>query len=91
MNCATPSHLDVTVRLQVLSDVSSVINSYAVGSLRALATLALALGNSADADAFNATATAIAASVNKYMFANGTYTDGLGISHSAFQASIYPL
>jgi hypothetical protein len=80
-----------------LTDVNTVISAYAVGSMRALATLAASLGRPADAAALRQQANATAAAMRASLIdaQTGLFVDGTGSEaarkHTGWHAQVFAL
>eukprot|EP00928_Gymnodinium_smaydae_P080703 TRINITY_DN64352_c0_g1_i1.p1 TRINITY_DN64352_c0_g1~~TRINITY_DN64352_c0_g1_i1.p1 ORF type:complete len:928 (+),score=60.54 TRINITY_DN64352_c0_g1_i1:39-2822(+) len=79
-----------------MTDVNTVINSYAFGGLQALAKLANATGRPTEAANFQKLATTLGKAMANNLFnaSTGLFVDGLGgdaSTHSAWHAQVFPL
>ena len=68
----------------VMTDVTTVINAFSVGSLRKLAELARANGAIANAQQLDAEAATIAGGMSKHLFDSeaGVFVDSVGTTHT---------
>ena len=79
-----------------MTDISSVVNAYFVRSMRAMSTLAAAIGKPADAAIFSAQANATTTAIQRLMMdaTTGLFTDTLtsaGNVHSAWHSQVFPM
>lgn len=73
--------------------VNTVVNSFHYVTLKRMAGIARAIGNSTEAEEFRERADTFAAQFNRRLWdpAELRYVDGLGSEHSAMHASLFPL
>ena len=77
----------------VMSDVGNVINAYFVACMKAMSTLAGAIGNTADEQRFAAQGEATTAAMRKTMLdsSTGLFTDTAHGNHSAWHSQVFSL
>eukprot|EP00750_Incisomonas_marina_P028341 INCI666.2.p1 GENE.INCI666.2~~INCI666.2.p1 ORF type:complete len:697 (-),score=109.35 INCI666.2:60-2150(-) len=76
-----------------MTPVTTVVNAFAAGSLRALAEVGRAAGRNNEADKLEDAANTIAASMQSVLLdqAGGVFVDALGSNHTALHATVFPL
>lgn len=77
----------------VFTEINTVVNAFHIEALEQMADMAHAIGNSDDADAFDARVELAQAAFQKTLFDEGAgvYRDGVGTDHSSVHANFFPL
>ncbi len=77
----------------VMRPINTVVNAFHYRSMVLMSRIAAALGHKRDARYFSARARLIRRTMNRLLInpATGLYVDGIGTTHSAIQANLFPL
>lgn len=77
----------------VFTEINTVVNAFHIEALKQMAEMAMAVGKTADADAFAARADLAQTAFQATLFdaEAGIYRDGVGTEHSSIHANFFPL